>query len=298
MRQLWVLMLVLPALAGCLGDEGDESEHDHSEHEHGEDLMSENVTVENLPPQVTIVIREGDNITLLESSDDGAEGADNGTSEPSGNETEPSGNQTSGSGNETAQGNATADGNATAEQEPAGPTYKVTIPINVTFDITFDDPEGDDINWTLDVNGDGEADSQGTAIADNGTYLPFNFTTSYTDAGNFTVTLTANDGGGDIVAGLLVWAEEAVEEAAEEAESALEDRGWYEYDPATNLCHVKEYDDYGGTIYVSSLGGGLWVLAETNGVSGLQVSNGGHPGGANFDPSAGDDCIDGDLVVV
>lgn len=93
--------------------------------------------------------------------------------------------------------------------------------------------------------------------------------------------------------------EEPTEEPVEEPQ--VEDRGEYTFDPATGLCHAKEYTDVGdaGQVYESSLGGGTWGFAETNGVPGLQYEDN-HPlsgTGAGEELPVDADCTNGDQVV-
>jgi PKD repeat protein len=59
------------------------------------------------------------------------------------------------------------------------------VPLNVTFQATGSDPDGDHLNYTLQF-GDGSADHAGI--------LPANVTHSYTLVGNFTARLTVTDG--------------------------------------------------------------------------------------------------------
>lgn len=86
-----------------------------------------------------------------------------------------------------------ASGDGLNASEGDGPTWNVTVPANVTFDIDFADEDGDDLSWTLDVDGDSSPDAEGTAFADNGTYPAAEFTTSYTEAGEYNITLSIAD---------------------------------------------------------------------------------------------------------
>ncbi len=63
----------------------------------------------------------------------------------------------------------------------------IEVPADVVFHINASDADGDDLSWTLDVDGDGVADSEGST-------LPFNFTFSFTTPGNYTAVLNVTDG--------------------------------------------------------------------------------------------------------
>lgn len=80
---------------------------------------------------------------------------------------------------------------------PNGTFENVTVPVNITFDIGLQDADGDDLQYTLDVTGDGVPETEGTAVADNTTYSPLNFTYGYTDPGVYNITLNVTDGDGN-----------------------------------------------------------------------------------------------------
>jgi hypothetical protein len=62
-----------------------------------------------------------------------------------------------------------------------------SAPLNVSFALTGSDPEGDDLSWTLDTNGDGAADRTGTQ-------LPETVTQIYVVAGTYNASFTLSDG--------------------------------------------------------------------------------------------------------
>ncbi len=105
------------------------------------------------------------------------------------------------------QANGTAP-NTPPEAELVATTTQVIVPADVTFTLSGSDADGDDLAWTLDADGDGVADSEGTS-------LPFNFTFSYTAAGNYTVTFNVTDGSINVVETLVV---DAIEEVAPAAD--------------------------------------------------------------------------------
>ena len=193
--------------------------------------------------------------------------------------------------NQTGNVTVDIDGNATANHPPeAALTIDVLGPAgnHTRFNVTVSDPDGDGLTGHLDADGDGEAEVNGTQ---SGVAVVF-----FEAAGNYTATLTVSDGNFSANATLEFTIEAAT---AEDAGPVVEDRGWYVYDPATELCHVKDFEDLGGLgiLYRSALSGGDWVLAEDNGEDGLQVADN-HPVG---DPLFGLDvpgCTNGDLIVV
>lgn len=60
-------------------------------------------------------------------------------------------------------------------------------PLNVTFDLSGADPDGDALTWTFDADGDGTKDAEGTELPAEVTFL-------YETAGNFTASLLVSDG--------------------------------------------------------------------------------------------------------
>lgn len=101
-------------------------------------------------------------------------------------------------------------GNATEPAVNTPPTASLSagdvtgaVPFNVTFMLDGADADGDVLSWTLDVDGDGVADTEGQN-------LPFNFTYSYVDVGNYTVTFNVTDGKDAAAETLVVAATEPV----------------------------------------------------------------------------------------
>lgn len=144
-----------------------------------------------------------------------------------------------------------------------------SAPLSVTFSLGGDDPDGDDLTWTLDADGDGASDS-------NGTMLPAELSFLFNETGNYTATLSVTDGNAT--------ANATVDVAVEGASAAKEDL-WVRWD-AEGMCHAKEAVDVGpiwihdrpgeGAPYGSGLetGGGTWIYEESNDVPGLQVGGG------------------------
>lgn len=96
------------------------------------------------------------------------------------------------------EGNDPADNNTTTPDEPVPvntpPTAGLTAdlasgdaPLVVTFNLTGADADGDALSWTLDADGDGTTDADGTA-------LPRDVAFNYTAAGNHTAVLAVTDG--------------------------------------------------------------------------------------------------------
>jgi hypothetical protein len=88
-------------------------------------------------------------------------------------------------------------------------------PVNFTW--TADDPDGDELSFTFDADGDGTEDTSGTWVADNGTYSPFNFSFSYDARGLFNATINVTDDDMSDEKSLVVEVLEAVDDAAENA---------------------------------------------------------------------------------
>lgn len=70
-------------------------------------------------------------------------------------------------------------------------------PLNVTFTLDGSDPDGDDLAWEFDADGDGDA-------AHDGTTLPTSLNITYEAVGVYNATLAVSDGGGTIVYDTLV----------------------------------------------------------------------------------------------
>ena len=62
-----------------------------------------------------------------------------------------------------------------------------TVPFDVVFEFAADDEDGDELSWTLDVDGDGEVETEGTS-------LPANFTYTFDAAGDYTALFSVSDG--------------------------------------------------------------------------------------------------------
>ncbi len=162
-----------------------------------------------------------------------------------------------------------------------------TAPLFVDFTLNGTDADGDNLTWILSINGNETA---------NGTSLPA-MANATLDVGNHTILFTVFDGNLSSEANLTI---SVVAAAVEEVDpNAPIDMGWYWFDPVTSLCNVKTFTTYGGSVYVSTLSGGTWVIAESNGEPGLQIADD-HPttgtgGGFEIDAPG---CIDGDLILV
>ncbi len=127
----------------------------------------------------------------------------------------------SGGGNESAP-------NTAPEGSLSVSALEVTVPANVTYMMSGTDADGDALSWTLDVDGDGAADSEGSS-------LPFNFTFSFTDAGNYTATFVVTDGDASVEKNLTVVALEP----ADDGPLQVAEGSWHTGGMAE--CAVGEY---------------------------------------------------------
>jgi PKD repeat protein len=166
-----------------------------------------------------------------------------------------------------------------------------TAPLAVRFDLNASDADGDALAWSLDVDGDGTADLEGTD-------LPANFTFTFSAPGEFTARAAASDGTDETLETLVITVADAVV-PDEPTGPVLQDRGWYEIDPATGICYVKNYTELvPGVLYNSPLSGGDWYILEDNDIPGLQIADNhpvGDPIGSGLDLP---DCVDGDQVIL
>jgi len=62
-----------------------------------------------------------------------------------------------------------------------------TVPFDVRFDLSAADEDGDELSWTLDVDGDGEVETEGTS-------LPADFTYTFDTVGDYTAVFSVTDG--------------------------------------------------------------------------------------------------------
>lgn len=75
-----------------------------------------------------------------------------------------------------------------------------SVPLNVTFNFTADDADADqELNWSLDADGDGTADATGTREA-----LPGNYTHSFATEGLFNATFLVDDGESNTTANITI----------------------------------------------------------------------------------------------
>lgn len=198
--------------------------------------------------------------------------------------TQGPGNGSSSTGTATATSSTTTTGDPGANQAPnatlsAAPTNG-TAPLNVTFQLEGDDPDGDALSWTL-VFGDGNQTS--------GTSLPAMANHTY-GPGNHTAVLQVLDGRGG----------NASSNATIRASSGGGGGGGGGAPPPVDACTRPDAVGAGaeGTFWVDHRGGdSVWVYEETNGVPGLQLSNGVSPIpapiGGHTDP-LGVNCLNGD----
>lgn len=75
-----------------------------------------------------------------------------------------------------------------------------TVPLNVTFDFSAQDADaGQELLWSLDADGDGSADAEGSRDA-----LPGNYTHTYLVEGLFNATLLVDDGEANTSANITI----------------------------------------------------------------------------------------------
>lgn len=155
------------------------------------------------------------------TTDDGSEDAAGGTSgDPSNDPSEPKENTTN------AAPSLQFDANVTSG----------AAPLLVNFTIAGSDPDGDDLTWALDADGDGTVDAEGDT-------LPGSFEFAF-DAGNFTAVATLTDGADTVNRTLNITALEATTPPSSET--------WYLYYPVPDgSCGDKymsllEGQDMGG----------------------------------------------------
>lgn len=180
------------------------------------------------------------------------------------------GNETSGSENETAAPamNAPPTANLTAN------VTNGSAPLSVSFNLTGDDADGDNLTWSLDVDGNGTVDAEGSD-------LPATFEFTYEAVGNYTAYLNVTDGQNTTTASLLI----VVEVPAV---------------TGPNICDRPDATAY-GPLYVLDEGG-TWIFRESNGIPGLQVGNT-HPtgpdgGGVGFAHPEWGECEQADQMLV
>ncbi len=193
-------------------------------------------------------------------------------------------------GNSTASPSATNATVAPADNVP--PTANLssdvangTAPLNVTFTVDGADKDGDALNWTLDADGDGTADYNGTA-------LPSEVVHEYLEAGNYTAVLNVTDG--------EHFAESNVTLVVEGGAAFVpKEDDWATWDEL-GQCHAKDAIEIPGAgLYLhergdppgtGQLSGGTWIYEESNGVDGMQL------GGAG-ESAAYVDCVNPDTLI-
>lgn len=121
-----------------------------------------------------------------ESSDpteEPTESTSSGTQSQTQSQTPTTGNNPSepGQSQEPGQGNQAPTGTLTASISQG------EAPVEVTFTLEGADPDGDNVTWTLDADGDGTFEAEGSE-------LPAMYNHSYVDVGNYTANLTISDG--------------------------------------------------------------------------------------------------------
>jgi hypothetical protein len=186
----------------------------------------------------------------------------------------------SGSTSASKSGTSTKTASGTGSLAPAAgnhaPTVNITAapingtaPLNVTFALSGSDADNDTLHWVLMLPNE--------TIA-NGTGLPGNHTHAFTDAGNYTVTVSVWDGKVNVTANVTVTVTAAAgagtgggaketDWATINADGTCDAKGEIAI-PGAGL-YVHERGDPPGTGFAA--GDGTWVYEETNGLPGLQI---------------------------
>ncbi len=203
------------------------------------------------------------------------------------------------------EGEECAEGDASCDEINDAPVGDLSAdvtegeaPLDVVFSFNGTDVDNATLTWTLDVQGDGTPETEGTE-----NNLPGNFTFTYTEAGQYTPEFVVSDGNANHTVMLLVTVNEPPAEGEEgeggeeEEPPQFEDRGEYLYEFATGHCHRKEYTTYLTEGVEVLYRHDTWVFAESNSVPGLQLEDN-HPVGGPFAYPGVEDCSDGDLILV
>jgi hypothetical protein len=119
--------------------------------------------------------------------DDGAPSTSSASSSASKTEASTSATGTTSSASSSSTGTGTSSDNQAPMATIGASIEQGSIPFNVTFNMTGSDQDGDPLTWTLDADGDGASDAEGTA-------LPANHTQRYVSEGLYNVTFTVTDG--------------------------------------------------------------------------------------------------------
>jgi len=101
-------------------------------------------------------------------------------------------------------GNTTANGTGANATSNTAPTANLTAdvdngsaPLSVNFTIEATDADGDNLTWSLDADGDGAADGNGTEVPGNLTFL-------FEAEGVYNATLTVEDGASNATSTLQI----------------------------------------------------------------------------------------------
>lgn len=220
-------------------------------------------------------------VLLAGCADSGGKGGDDDSDSTSTSRTGTSGTRTA-----TSSGSTSATGTDGPNTPPtANVTADVdngTAPLVVNFTLNGTDADGDALNWTFDADGDGTPEA-------NGTTLPATVQHTYNETGEFRAVLNVTDGEDNATVVRLI----VVAEGDGGGEGALVERDDYFFDPATGMCHAKEYEELGPGVYAW----GDWTILEDNDVDGLQLENN-HPAKAVpfFNLELEDACTAGDQI--
>lgn len=135
-------------------------------------------------------------------------------------------------------------------------------PLDVSVLLTFGDDDGDFLAWTLDADGDGEADAYGDVApsakgTSNATYVPATVNYTYASEGTYNATATVNDSTTTVVRSF-----EITVSARPPIDRTFGD---------TRLFASPPDDEYiegivvgGGRVYAGTVSGGLPVVPATN----------------------------------
>ncbi|HLF16043.1 MAG TPA: PKD domain-containing protein [Candidatus Thermoplasmatota archaeon] len=197
-------------------------------------------------------------------------------------------------GTTTAAGSTTSGGATTSGPAPTtGPANRAPTasleanetqgvsPLAVEFTLDGADADGNDLTWTLDVDGDGTVDFDGT-----GDDFPATVTHTFDLAGDYLVVLNVTDD----------------ELSAEDSLHIQVAAPSVEPDPFAGTCPGLDYvtiaPDPGppeAQVFYIENTGGTWFYQESNDLPGLQLSD--EPSLAMENHPAGAGCLNGDTLL-
>lgn len=231
-----------------------------------------------------------------------AASAPSGTDSP-GDSSEPSDSQTPSSSDPTSS--ETPDPSDIPENHAPTANLSASVaaggaPLLVNFTITGADEDGDNLTYSLDADGDGIEDA-------NGTELPAEFAFTYSMPGNYTAVLNVTDGTASATATVAIAVAASGPCGSAPEPCKVSEDLWVEF-WSDGVCHAKGEVSQ-GALYVHDRpdpgspngyydGGGTWFYEESNGLAGLQI--GGQSillGADDQEPVEYRDCVSPDTLI-